>query len=68
MSGRIQKSSRSGVKTVEIQTVKIARSLANNRNSPSSAQAEFAKKLVEESFSRSAALFSKPAKAKAGHG
>lgn len=63
MSDQQKRHSRSGVKTVEFQTVKLARNLASKRNSPPAERAEFAKKFVEESISRSSALFPRrPAK------
>lgn len=54
------------VKTVEIQTVKIGRSLASKQGNPASERAAFARKFVEESLSRSSALFPASKQAKAG--
>ncbi|UES46519.1 hypothetical protein GFK90_23555 [Roseibium aggregatum] len=65
MSDQAKKYSRSGVKTVEIKTVRIARDLASTKNNPPSERAEFARKFVEESISRSSALFPQKPHAKA---
>ncbi len=65
MSDQPKKHSRSGVRTVEIRTVKIARDLASTKNSPPSDRAEFARKFVEEAASRSSALFPQRPRAKA---
>lgn len=44
------------VKTVEIQTVKVARNLASKTGNPASEKADFARKFVEETRSRSRGL------------
>ena len=45
------------VKTVEIQTVKIGRNIASQTETPAKDRATFARKIVEESRSRSRALY-----------
>lgn len=58
-----QKTTRSGVKTVELRSVRMAKNLASKKNNPASERAAFAKTLVEESIFRSSALFQHRAKA-----
>jgi hypothetical protein len=65
MLDRNRRRSDIAVKTVEFQTVKIGRSLASKKGNPPSERAEFARKFVEESISRSAALFPKRVPVKA---
>ncbi len=54
------------VKTVEIQTVKIARSLASKVGNPTSEKVDFARKIVEESRSRSRNLYPVSREVRAG--